>query len=39
MEGPLEVAMPAWPHLRGTGGRKRKLGRKVVLSCKAVPGN
>lgn len=35
----LGVEMPGWPHLQGTGGRKRKQGRKVALNSKARPGN
>ena len=35
----LGVEMPRWPHLQGTGGRKRKPGRKVAMSSKAGPGN
>ena len=31
----LGVEVPRWPHLQGTGGRKRKPGRKVAMSSKA----
>lgn len=35
----LGVEMPGWPHLQETGVSQRKLGRKIVLSSKTLPGN